>query len=118
MKLPKFHPLIDPAFVYLSGFFLFVGTLVLVGNEFLVAEPGASGGSGSSGHAHRTFPAENEVRGLVRDGQTQDDVLNECGTPFSQGALDDGVTVLNYVMPMSQTPANDTSVYVGFSVYI
>ena len=118
LKLPQFHPLIDPAFIYLSGFFLFVGVLVLVGNEYLVGAPGSTATSFSSSHAHRPFPAESDVRGLVRDGQTEDDVLSECGTPFSRGTLDDGVTILNYVMPMSQTPANDTTLYCGFSVYI
>ncbi len=118
MKLPTFHPLIDPAFLYLSGFFVFVGVLILIGNEYLVGATGSTGGSVSAGNHHRQFPAENEVRDIVRDGQTEDDVLAECGTPFSQGVLDDGVTILNYVMPMSQTPPNDTSVYVGFSVYI
>ena len=118
LKLPQFHPLIDPAFVYLSGFFLFVGVLILVGNQYLVGATSSPSGSSTSAHGGRQFPAETDVPGLVRDGQTEDDVLNECGTPFSRGTLDDGVTVLNYVMPMSQTPPNDTSVYCGFSVYI
>ena len=121
LKLPqfKFHPLVDPAFVYLSAFFLFVGALIVGGNAYLVGDPNSpSSFSRSSLSGHRQFPAENDVRGIVRDGQTEDDVLNECGTPFSRGTLDDGVTILNYVMPMSQTPANDTSLYCGFSVYL
>ena len=122
MKSPKFlqlHPLVDPAFVYLSGFFLLVGVVVLLGNAWLAPTSGAmSSHSGSSRTGGRQFPDENEVHSVVRMGQTEDDVLNEVGQPLSRGPLADDVTVLNYVKPMSQTPPNDMSIYCGFSVYL
>jgi hypothetical protein len=120
MKTPKFlqlHPLIDPAFLYLSGFFLFVGVVILLGNAYL-ASGATSSHYGSSGLGGRQFPEENEVHSAVRMGQTEDDVLNEMGQPLSRGPLADGVTVLNYVKPMSQNPANDSSIYCGFAVYL
>ena len=119
-QIPQIHPLIDPAFLYLSGFFLIVGVLVVFGNAFL--SPASSGSAsshlGSMGSGGRQFPDEGEVHSVVRMGQTEDDVLSEMGTPLSRGPLADGVTVLNYVKPMSQNPPNDTQAYCGFSVYL
>jgi hypothetical protein len=112
MKIPQLHPLIDPAYVYLSGFFLFVGLVVVLGNNFLVQSP-------SIAHLsfNRTFPTESDVNSDVHTGDTKDDIINRFGQPTVLGPLDDGLEVFNYYKPMSVVPPKDDKFYAGFTVY-
>jgi hypothetical protein len=111
MKLHPRLPHIDPAFLYLSGFFVFVGVLVIIGNSF-VQDPGPAF------HPHRQFPTENDVNSSVRIGETRGDILSEYGQPSELGPLQDGLEVLDYYKPSATEPPDDTSAYAGFSVYL
>jgi hypothetical protein len=115
MKIPQVHPLIDPAYLYLSGFFLFVGLVVVLGNNYLVQSPSSS--AALHGNFQRSFPTESDVNSDIQTGETKDDVISRFGQPTVLGPLDDGLEVFNYYKPMTVAPPKDDKFYAGFTIY-
>ncbi len=114
MKSRQTPPLIDPSVLYLLGFILFVAVLGVVGSLFV----GNPFSATTATVAQRNFPSESEASSSIRVGQSIDDVTSQFGEPTSQGSLDGGLVVMNYMIPSYKDPTDDASAYAGFAVYV